>query len=158
MRSFRKAKYLMQVWKWDNLLGLQWKTRRVSIGIFVSWPDCNNFTCAVREAGVSLGIMGDQLKAPIKPLNTIACCDVRQFTGGFQFSPHDAYRNASLSGSYLSDRCCFSQEMHPNCRNFEVNWITDINSRGKIGLRILPENIGCESPELFIFPRFLYFL
>ena len=54
----------------------------------------------------SLGIMEPQLRASLKPLNTIVCFGVRRVSVGPQFSTIMP-RDASLSNNYTSDRCCF---------------------------------------------------
>ena len=50
----------------------------------------------------SLGIMGDQLRAPLNPLNKIVL-----WWGGINWAPMMP-RDTTLSNSYKSDRCCFT--------------------------------------------------
>ena len=62
----------------------------------------------------SFRILGAQLKAPFKLLNTIVLWWSEGFQGGSQLFPHDA-KNASLSERCLSDPCSF-----PPCN--VTNW------------------------------------
>ena len=48
------------------------------------------------ERLVSLGIMGDKLRAPLKPLNTKECSVMYR---GPELGPHDAGRDVRLSDS-----------------------------------------------------------
>ena len=51
---------------------------------------------AVRETGVSPGIMGDQLKAPLKSLGPSQHCRIAGFEGGLIWVPHYAKRRQSF--------------------------------------------------------------
>ena len=67
-------------------------------------PDLQKITSAGRETGVSRHVVWVQLMTSTKPRNTI----MQWWYEGFQGVPMMA-RNASLSDSYTSDRCCFSR-------------------------------------------------
>ena len=58
------------------------------------------------ERLASLGIMGTQLRAPH---SMIVLCDVRGVSGGIlNWATKISERDARLSGTYTSNRCCFS--------------------------------------------------
>ena len=60
------------------------------------------------ERLASLGITGDQLRAPLKLPNTIEWSVMYEgFQKDTQLGPHDAWRYAILSDSCTSDLCCF---------------------------------------------------
>ena len=66
-------------------------------------------TLAVRKTIASLGIMGDQLRATLKPVNTIVLWCLGAFKRGLNGSPMMLREMLDLPDSYTSDRCCFSR-------------------------------------------------
>ena len=60
------------------------------------------------ERLASLGIRRTQLRVPLKPLNIIECCDVREFQGALHRSLMTP-RDARVSDSCRSNLGCFSR-------------------------------------------------
>ena len=58
------------------------------------------------ERLASFGIKRAQFRAPLKPLNTIECCDVQGVSGAFNLTSM-ILRDASLSDSYAANYRCF---------------------------------------------------
>ena len=71
---------------------------------------CAGIRHLLSERMVSLGIMGTQLRAPVEQLNTIEYFDSPRCLSGALNRALMILRDAGLSVSYTSDRCCSNSQ------------------------------------------------